>query len=227
MEALQQLVIAMLVRVWDFLRAHPFGDEPGTALTEKYWAALARVRELIGQEQEGRIMRKVQVARHVQLRQRITRVPVRHLARIAEGLPPEQAQLAAMLRLDRTERSRPEFLAKVRSILAAAEANAELLKGVGMAEGTVTDLRTLTDAYEQAMSDADAGRRAHIGARAERHALLRELRRMTRQLDGIISYRYQGNAEMLATWASARNTAWPVAVPPKPELPKPAEGRPA
>ncbi|MBK6781755.1 MAG: hypothetical protein IPG75_19780 [Gemmatimonadetes bacterium] len=74
----------------------------------------------------------------------------------------------------------------------------------------MADPKTLLEAYEGALKEAGAGRRAHTGARAEMQVLGRELMRMVRQLDGIVQYHYRAQPEVLGAWASARNFAWPV-----------------
>jgi phage terminase Nu1 subunit (DNA packaging protein) len=80
-------------------------------------------------------------------------------------------------------------------------------------------------AYEQSVQDANPGRRAHTGARAELTSLAKELMRLLQQLDGIVLYRYRDKPELLGAWDSARNIAWPLGEAVKPEAP--AEAKPA
>lgn len=227
MNAQQQLMVAMYTRVWDFVRAHPFGDDVANAVTAKFGEQLGRLQVLIGRQVEGRVTRRAESARHSELRRRITRSPLRHLAGISRGLGEDQARLAAVLSQSLSHAPRTEFLAVVRAILAEVEASTGVLRGVGMSEETVPDLRALLVAYEAALAEANSGRRAHVGARADLKVVLRELRRTVRQLDGMVTYRHRDNAELLAMWESARNVAWPVPLPVKPVARAPAEGRTA
>ena len=65
----------------------------------------------------------------------------------------------------------------------------------------------------------NAGRRAHTGARAELGELAKELMRLLQQLDGIVMYRSRDKPALLGAWHSARNIAWPLNEPVKPEAP--------
>lgn len=224
MDRKQQLKIAMFTRVSDFLRAHPFGDDMANAVAAKFEDHLAHLGGLIAQELDGRVARKAESARHGELRRRITRVPLRQLAGIARGLDPGHAQLAAQLMQPVSQHSRAEFQAVAESILTVVEANNAALAGVGMAEGTVQDLRALLGAYAEARQEADAGRRAHVGARAELRATFLDTGRILRQLDGMVTYRHRDEPELLAAWKSARNVAWPLPEAAKPVKPSRAEG---
>jgi hypothetical protein len=90
-----------------------------------------------------------------------------------------------------------------------------------MSEESLEELSQMLQAYEQAVSDANAGLRAHTGARAELQSLARDLMRMLQQLDGIVLYRFRQEPEVQGAWKSARNIAWPVGEA-RPEAP--AEG---
>lgn len=75
----------------------------------------------------------------------------------------------------------------------------------------IEELQGLLAAYDKAVSDADTGRRAHTGARAELRSLTSELVKMTHQLNGMMLYRIRQNPDLGGAWESARNIAWPAA----------------
>lgn len=96
-----------------------------------------------------------------------------------------------------------------------------------MLPATPTELKTLLAEYEQAVSDAHAGRRSHTGARSEMQGLIRELMQMVRHLDGTVAFHFRGQPELLGAWKSARNVAWPADTPAapaaRPALPAPRQ----
>lgn len=210
------VILVMLGRLQDFLRAYPLGDAPSDNVVAQFMAKLERLRALVAQQREGEVARAAQNGKHRELRRRITAGPLRHLAGIALALEAEFAEVAAVLRQPVHRLGKDEFLATAQGIAATVQAQHELLRARGMGPETLEDLNGLLAEYEQAIHGSNAGRRAHTGARAELQSLGRELLQMARQLDGIVVYRFRGNAEVLGAWKSARNVAWPVAEPVRP-----------
>jgi hypothetical protein len=104
---------------------------------------------------------------------------------------------------------------------ATVKENHDLLRANGMAEGAEEELSSLVAEYDKAVSDANGGRRAHTGARAELHEFRRELTQLVRQLDGMVVFHFRDKPEVLGAWKSARNVAWPVAEPVKPAVAPP------
>jgi hypothetical protein len=226
MDMILQLKLAMLVRVLDFLQAFPLRDEPADLVVARFQEGVTRFQVLVAQEQDGSVARQAQTGRHKQLRRKITRSPLHHLAAIAGSLEAEFPQVAAAVRQSVHNVGAQVFLATVRSITSVVEANHDVLRSHGMAEGTLEELKALTADYEKATRDANAGRRAHTGARAEMHALSRSLMQLLRQLDGMVVYRFRDQPEILGAWKSARNVAWPLDVAAKSGQP-PANGESA
>ncbi len=222
MDGKLMLKLVMLVRLQDFLRAYPFGDEPADQEAARFSVLLGRLQALVAQQQEGQVARKAQNEKHQELRRRITRMPLRHLARIGGSLKTEHPEVAAAIAQPLTGLSGNLFLATAQNIAAAVQGQHDLLRSKGMSEGTAQDLSTLLAAYSQAVSDANAGLRAHTGARAEIRSLSRELMAMVRQLEGIVLYLFRDREEVLGAWKSARNVAWPLPEVAKPAVPAPA-----
>ena len=210
------VILVMLGRLQDFLRAYPLGDVPSDNVVAQFMAKLDRLRALVAQQREGEVARAAQNGKHRELRRRITAGPLRHLARIALALEAEFAEVAAALQQPVRRLSMNEFLVTAQGIAATVQAQHDLLRARGMGPRMMEDLNGLLQEYEQAVHGANAGRRAHTGARAELRSLGRELIQMARQLDGIVVYHFRGNPEVLGAWKSARNVAWPVAEPVRP-----------
>ena len=219
MDAKLQLKIAMLGRLQDFLRAYPLGDEPGDKVIARFMERMDRLRALIAQQQDGAVSRTAENARRRELEQRMTRLPLRNLAGIAGALDKQHGEVAAALTQQVHNLSVQRFLTTARSIATTAQDHHDVLRANGMAEGTLEDLNAQIDEYEQALHDANAGRRAHTGAQAEVRELGRELMTMARQLEGMVRYRFHDKTEVLGAWKSARNVAWPVVQPVKAQVP--------
>jgi len=216
MEGTLQLKLAMQVRLVDFLRAYPFGDEPADQVVARFKEKVARQQALVAQQQDGAAAREAQTGKHSELRLRIIQLPLRHLAGVAASLEGEQPDLAAAIVKSVHGVSGQSFLAALRSITATIQAQHDVLRARGMAEETLPTLAAMLAEYEQAVSDANAGRRAHTGARAEMHTLGRELMLLVRQLDGLVVFHHREKPDLLGAWKSARNVAWPVSEPAKP-----------
>ncbi len=230
MDGRLQLKLAMLARLQDFLRAYPLGDGPADEVVARFTEKIGRLRALMAQQQDGELARGAETGKHRMLRQKLSQLPLRHLARIASSLGDEHAELAAALGQDMRSISGERFIAAAQSIATTIQAQHDLLRSHGMAEGTLENLTGLLEDYAQAVRDGNAARRAHIGARAQMFQLGAELMRHARQLDGIVVYRFHENAELLATWRSARNIAWPVVEAgsaPAAQLLLPKEGQPS
>jgi len=54
-----------------------------------------------------------------------------------------------------------------------------------------------------------AAKREHVGASADLDSVVSEISQQVRLLDGLVRYRFGGNAELMGAWASARNVAGP------------------
>lgn len=81
-----QLRLAMFVRLLDFLLAYPFGDPPADGLVAQFREKVTRIRTLVTQQHDGVLARKAENAKHKEIRSRITKEPLRHLAGVAKGL---------------------------------------------------------------------------------------------------------------------------------------------
>lgn len=218
MEGTLQLKLVMQVRLVDFLRAYPFDDGPADQVAARFQEKVARQQGLVAQQQDGEAAREAQVGKHNELRLQIIQLPLRHLAGVAASLEGEQPELAAAIVKSVHGVSGQRFLAALRSIVTTVQAQHVVLRARGMAEETLPTLTALLAEYEQAVSDANAARRAHTGARAEMHSLGRELMVLVRQLDGLVVFHFRDKPDVLGAWKSARNVAWPLSEPAKPAV---------
>jgi len=54
-----------------------------------------------------------------------------------------------------------------------------------------------------------AAKREHVGATSDLDSVVSEISQRVRLLDGLVRYRFGGNAELMGAWASARNVEGP------------------
>ena len=220
MDTRMQLKVVMLGRLQGFLRANPLGDEPADQVVARFMEKMDRLRALAAQQRAGLVAQAAENRKHREVRRQIIRRPLRHLARVAGSLDAGQRQIAAALAQPVDKLRGTDFLTTVQSIAATAQVHRDLLRSKGMSDATVQDLLTRIAEYDQAVSDADSGRRAHTGASTEIRTLGKALMELARQLDGLVVYRFHDLPEVLGAWESARNVAWPVPEPVKVEAPQ-------
>jgi hypothetical protein len=219
MTGLLQLKLEMMIRLLDFLRAYPLEDEQAAKVVALYEQKVARLRALVTEQRLGLATRAEEGGRRQALRRAIIRGPYRHLMGIGSSLVGTHSDVAANLRQPVNAVGKEVFLGSMRAIEATVQAQHDLFRSNGMAEETSQELATLLAEYEQAVSDANAGRRAHTGAQAEIKSLSRELRPLIRQLDSIVVYHFRSEPNVVGAWTSARNVAWPLNEPVKPAVP--------
>ncbi|MDZ4861914.1 MAG: hypothetical protein SGJ01_00595 [Gemmatimonadota bacterium] len=198
-----QLKVVMLGRLQGFLRANPLGDEPADQVVARFTEKMDRLRALTAQQRAGLVAQAAENRKHREGRRQIIRRPLRHLARVAGSLEAGQRQIAAALTQPVNKLSGTDFLTTTQSIAATAQVHRDLLRSKGMSDVAVQDLLTRIADYDQAVSDANAGRRAHTGASAELRALGKELMELVRQLDGLVVYHFHEQPEVLGAWESS------------------------
>lgn len=205
-----RLELEMTDRALDVDRAHPDGSNPGHAAAAARAAELrARAGTLSEQELNGRRAVSAAVANREGLKAGIAEL-LRMLAGIAKAASKEEPDLSVSVLRPNTGGSSLAFITRARSAQTAAVAHRELLEKYGLSATFVDDLAALLDQYDVALNEKNAGRAAHIGARAELKAVVTELVSVVRQLDAINRYRFRNQPELLAAWKSACSLRRPV-----------------
>ena len=73
---------------------------------------------------------------------------------------------------------------------------------------TLLDVLTAAVAeFEQTLEATRASRRDHVGASTDLRAVASEITKQVPLLDGLVRYRFGGNAELMGAWANARTRA--------------------
>jgi hypothetical protein len=84
-----------------------------------------------------------------------------------------------------------------------------LLVPLGLGENFVAELTAGVTAFESLSEAANAGRRDHVGARADLTAVADEIMEVVGLLDGLNRARFASTPDLLAAWDSARNVEGP------------------
>jgi hypothetical protein len=215
-------IVDMAVRVRDFCRTHPDPTNAGyTAATERLEDRLIRIQALSEQQVSGHLTVTGAVASTEDLRRDIQETMFL-LIGLARAASQEEPELRAGLTRLPVNVSHQEVVTRGRVAIATATSHRDLLLKYGLPENLLEEFGKRLDEFEAVVNDRNAGRAAHVGARADLSAVKQEIMDLVRQLGAINRYRYRKDAESLAAWTSARNVAWPLT--PAPEKEEPTEG---
>jgi hypothetical protein len=209
--------LEMAARVRDFLRAHQMdGVGQGLGLA-KLEGLLERAENLATQQRTGVAAVRAAVKQRQELRRALQPKILGYLSVVGAVAASQNAQLAEQFRMPPANATRQALLTMSRAILEQATAQKELLVKLGMSEQVLEELGTALGQYEQSLEATSAGRRAHVGARADLETVAAEISEQVRLLDRVVRYRFGDNSELMAAWDSARNVAGPGAVKNIPE----------
>lgn len=200
--------LEMAARVRDFIRAHPAEGASEGPLT-RLEALLRRAEEQAAQQRAGLIEVSVASARRAELRRALQFRLLRHLVKVGVVAAKGRVELDKEFRYPRGNASHRAFLTAAKGMLAKAETERELLVGQGMSATLLEDLGKAVSEFEATLEKSSAGRRDHVGARADLAAVTVEIMDLVRLLDGLVRYRFGDDPELMAAWLSARNVAGP------------------
>ncbi|MEZ4456098.1 MAG: hypothetical protein R2882_06045 [Gemmatimonadales bacterium] len=197
--------LEMAIRARNFVRAHPFSDPTHVAITDRLDAEVTRAQGLAVREQTGRLDANAAVRHRKELRRALQQDLVRYVARVGAVAAQAHPELASRLEAPKSHATNAVFLARAWELLEMTKANLELLAAHGLAASQVEELAAALTRYEAVTERADAGRRLHIGARAELVSLVADLAELIRLLDSLSRMQFREDPELLAAWDSARN----------------------
>jgi hypothetical protein len=216
----------MAGRVRDFCRMHPDLQNAGyTAAVARLEQQLIRAVALADQQVTGHQMVAIAVVNKEKLRVEIHQT-IALLAGLAGPAAKEERELAVGILRPDVNGSHQAFLTRCRVAASTGAKHKELLVRYGMPENFLEELNAQLDRYEQALNQQNAGRAAHVGARAELEAVTAEIMLNIQQIAAVVRFRFRSNAESLAVWKSARDIAWPSDKPVVGEPKKPDAGQP-
>jgi len=209
MKAATRRTIEMATRVLNFSRAHPDPSPGYTAALARLEKTLAHAEVVAGRQRDGINAARSATARKRELRRRMRRTQLVHLARVAESAVSEVPEMAQKFVLIREAIPYLAFRTAARGMSAEAQNQKELLVRHGLLDSVLQSLAQSLDEFDKAVELGSNARRAHVGASAELDALAEELIQIVRLMDSSNRYRFSGQPESLAEWESARNTVGP------------------
>jgi hypothetical protein len=145
---------------------------------------------------------------------------MRYVVRVGEMAAREHPELAGRFKAPEHNASNAMFLARAWDLLQLAKANQALLASHGLTGTQLDDLGSVVTRFEGSTEKANAGRRDHVGARADLQSVTTDLLDLVGLLEVLNHARFHDDAELQASWESARNVATPSRVKPAP----PADG---
>jgi hypothetical protein len=209
MKAATRRTIEMATRALNFSRAHPDPSPGYTAALARLEKTLAQVEVVAGRQRDGINASRSATARKRELRRKMRRTQLVHLARVAESAASEVPEVAQKFVLIREAIPYLAFRTAAHGMSAEAQTQKELLVKHGLLDSVLQSLSQSLDQFDQAVEQGTDGRRAHVGASAELDALAEELIQIVRLMDGLNRYRFSSDPDSLAQWESARNTFGP------------------
>jgi hypothetical protein len=201
--------LEMGARALEFSRAHPM-DDPGYATTVKQLEdQLARASQLAGEQERGTTEVHSATSRKSALSRTIRRSQLVHVAGVAERAAKELPELAQKFDITGLPRRYLPFRTVARTMLELAEQHKELLVKHGLVEQVLQGLRRSLDELDQVVERGAEGRRLHIGARANLEAAGSEVVQIVRGLNGLNTFRFGTQPDLLASWSAASNVVGP------------------
>ena len=209
MKAVLRRRLEMAARVRDFLRAHETEVQGEASALTRLEELLQRAQTLDAQQQNGLVATHAATARREELRHTLQRTLLKFLAAVATVAAKANTDLPIQVRLPRRVASTQAFLSAARRILTKATVEKDLLIKQGLSATLFDDMTQALTAFEQTLDATRAGRRDHTGASADLRQMVKEIGEQVRLLDGLVHYRFGGNAELIGAWNSARNEVGP------------------
>lgn len=209
----------MAGRARDFNRANPSTNASFASVMGQLDGCIIKLDGLLKQEQDGVTASRASTARREELRRWIHHGLLKHLVTVADLAATEVPGLDERYDMPASNAPNEKFRSLARRMLEQGEAQQELLLKHGLSDTLLPDLAAALDEFDASVAESNEGRRGHVGARAELKAVSDEVMLLVGMLDGLNRYRFEGNAELLAAWESARKV---VGGPRSPAVP--AEG---
>jgi hypothetical protein len=219
MKAATRRTIEMATRVLNFSRAHRDESQGFTAALARLEKTLVQVEIVAARQRDGVNAHRSSTARKRELRRKIRRTQLFHLARVAESAAADVPDIAQKFVLMRDALPYLAFRTAARGMSNEAQTQKELLVKHGLLDSVLLDLSHSLDQFDEAVERGTDGRRIHIGASADLDALTDELNQIMRLMDGSNRYRFSATPDTLAEWESAKNTFGPTRSPSAPAVP--------
>ena len=211
--------LEMAARCRDFLRAHQMdgvGQDLGLTKLEQL---LEQAENLVTQQRTGTAVERAATKQRRDLRRALQPRILGYLSAVGAIAASQNAELAEQFRMPAPNTTHQGLLTMSRAILEKATAQKDLLVKLGMSESVLDELATALGQYEDTLQATSAGRREHVGAKADLKAVAADITKQLRLLDKVVRYRLGDNPELMGAWESARNVNGPLHTTNEPQAP--------
>jgi hypothetical protein len=216
MNAQTRSKLDMARRALTFCRAHP-DPSPG------YAAALAALEErlatadkLADRQEQGILAVRGATELKRQLRKKMRRSQLLHLARVAQIASKEVPELGPKFVLRPEKAPYQTFRTAARAILAEAMNQKELLVKHGLSDTVLESLVETLKEFDEVFERGVNARLAHVAASAELDVAADQSIQIVKVVDALNRFRFADDIESLRAWESASNQFGP---------PRPAEAK--
>ena len=206
--------LEMATRVRTFSRAHPSTEPTYTTVLGRLEERLNEVEAIATKQFEARVAARGARNTRKELRRIVHFQLLKYLVIVGKVAAKTRTELAKQFRLPSVGANNRAFLTSVKALVAAAEQQRDVMVAAGMAPALLDELHQKLTAFEIASEDARAKRLSHIGARTDLEKIAGMLMDEVRVLDGINSWRFANNPEVLAEWEAARHLPSSAPTPP-------------
>jgi hypothetical protein len=196
-------------RALEFMAANPFPTEPEQRVVLELKELITRGEELLGQVLAGESGAAEASRQRRALVETLVRDLLRPLSVAGIAASVEEPAVAQLRRVPSIKGSLQDIRVGAETMADLATRHREILIRHGLSPSLPDDLQAALAQFDAAMQQTHAGRRAHIGARAELADVGRKFTAVLRQLDGMNMYRYRKDAQRSAAWRSAKRVSWP------------------
>ena len=209
MKARTRRIIEMSNRVLRFSQAHPDPSAGYAETLARLEKSLAEVDQIAARQLAGINQARSATAKKRELRRKMRRTHLVHLARVAEAAAKEAPDMARTFALSREAIPYLAFRTATRGMSAEAQNQKDLLVKHGLLDSVLASLAELLGQFDAAVDQGTDGRRIHVGASSELDGVADELAQVVRLMDGTNRYRFADDANLLAEWESSSNTFGP------------------
>jgi hypothetical protein len=226
MRAQASRIYEMGGRVGSFSDGQPDTEQSHQLSVAQVKAVVEQMKAVAAAQRAGLIDRRSGTAEKRRLRREILQGPVTHLAEVGRRAARDAHELGQLFRYKPGTQTYVAFLTATRTMQAGADAHKAVLLKHGLSEPVLALLGELLDQFDAAVLLSNNGRTGHKGATHQLDALAAELASVVRTMDARNRQRFQGNAQLLASWVSASTVLGKrgVAVPAPAEIPASESG---
>jgi hypothetical protein len=195
----------MAQSVRTFSRAHPSADASYASVLDRLEGTITQTEELAKSQEGGFATKHSSAVRRQDLRRRMRKGLLRHVATAAEDAGTEVPGIAERFPMPNPSATNAAFRAGASKLLEEGRAHQEVLVRHGLSADLLGELEGAIKEFDASLEETDGGKQSHVVARAEMKTLSDEISRLVGILDGFNRYRFHREPELIVAWESAKH----------------------